>query len=155
MPGWSMVKYMKKYRAWDWWRRAFFHVFSCILLFFRMVFMKQGLGLMSQWFTSPNYWGYQFSNRYLFWWCERNPQKGTSIPTPEIARVMANFHGTKITKRPSQNLDDDKARCLDHSAVDLGAGSWANGETGISRMDSRWWWSRLESIADESPNGLW
>ena len=31
-------------------------------------------------FTSPNYCGYKFQQ--IFFWCETNPQKGTSIPTP-------------------------------------------------------------------------
>ena len=38
---------------------------------------KQGLVSMSQCFTSPNYQGDIISNRYLFWWCETNPQKGS------------------------------------------------------------------------------
>ena len=42
---------------------------------------KQGLVSMSQCFTSPNYQGDIISNRYLFWWCETNPQKGTFTNT--------------------------------------------------------------------------
>ena len=32
------------------------------------------------------------SNRYLFWWCETNPQKGTSIPTPGHYKSSLMFH---------------------------------------------------------------
>ena len=46
---------------------------------------------MSQCFTSPNNKGNIMSNRYLAWWCERNPQKGTSIPTP-VPYIFPIFH---------------------------------------------------------------
>ena len=45
--------------------------------------IKQVQGLVNvPMFTSPNYWGDFISNRYLFWWCETNPQKRTYLPTP-------------------------------------------------------------------------
>ena len=33
-----------------------------------------GVGKCPNW-TSPKYWGYFISNKYLVWWCETNPQK--------------------------------------------------------------------------------
>ena len=64
---------------------------------------SQGLRLMSQCFTSPNYWGF-ISNRYLFWWFETNTQKGTCTKDHQSSVWMVQSARTNIPQDMQHTL---------------------------------------------------
>ena len=56
-----------------------------------LMLILQGLGLMSQCFTSPTYWGYNLQQIFVLVMWNKSPIVGTSIPTPVLCGFSASF----------------------------------------------------------------